>query len=344
MNTDHAPSAGFVDFKKVKSSVEMLQVLERYKLTETFKRNGDRLSGPCPIHKGKNPTAFRVSLDKNCFNCFGSCGRGGNVIDFVALMEEVDFRKAALLLQEWFMDGGVHGDAKRPEPRATKARHPERPTPAANNDETEASDADGTFNPPLTFQLKTLDITHRYLEERGLNSETRERFGLGYCNRGMLRGHIAIPIHNRDGQLVAYAGRWPGEPPEGNSKYKFPKGFHKSMEIFNIHRALQEDEALPLVVVEGFFDCFALWQAGIAKCVALMGSSISADQERLLCEALAPDGSIEILFDNDEAGNHGADQLLERLGGIVTTRIIRLPEGIRQPDDLDPDDIAEVFA
>ena len=344
MNTDHAPSAGFVDFKMVKTSVSMLQILEHYKLTETFKQNGERLSGPCPIHKGKNPTAFRVSPDKNCFNCFGSCGRGGNVIDFVALMEGVDFRKAALLLQQWFMDGVVHDDAKRPEPHATKARHPERPTPAANSDKPEASDADGTFNPPLTFQLKTLDTTHRYLEERGLNRETMERFGLGYCNRGMLRGHIAIPIHNRNGELVAYAGRWPGEPPEGNSKYKFPKGFHKSMEIFNLHRALQEDEALPLVIVEGFFDCFALWQAGITKCVALMGSSISSEQERLLCEVVAPDGSIEILFDNDEAGIHGADVLLNRLGQIVTTRIVRLPDGTRQPDDLHPDEIAEVFA
>lgn len=42
-----------------------------------------------------------MSLSKNCWNCFAKCG-GGNVFDFVAYMEKVDIRQAALLIQKWY--------------------------------------------------------------------------------------------------------------------------------------------------------------------------------------------------------------------------------------------------
>ena len=47
------------------------------------------------------PTSFRVTPSKNLYHCF-SCDAGGNVIDFVAAMEELEFREAATKLAEWF--------------------------------------------------------------------------------------------------------------------------------------------------------------------------------------------------------------------------------------------------
>ena len=42
-----------------------------------------------------------------------------------------------------------------------------------------------------------------------------------------------IPIHNKAHQLVAYAGRSiQGDEP----KYRLPPGFHKSKELFLLHR------------------------------------------------------------------------------------------------------------
>ena len=92
----------FVDFKAVKAAVSMLQVLEHYGLAESFKRSGNSLSGPCPLHGGQNRTQFRVSLDKNCWNCFGTCNGGGNILDFVAHKEGCSLREAALKLCDWF--------------------------------------------------------------------------------------------------------------------------------------------------------------------------------------------------------------------------------------------------
>jgi len=62
----------YVDFKAVKAAVSMLQVLEHYGPAAGFKRTGNSLSGPCPLHGGENRTQFRVSLEKNCWNCFGT--------------------------------------------------------------------------------------------------------------------------------------------------------------------------------------------------------------------------------------------------------------------------------
>jgi len=348
MNANQALANPFVDFKEVKANVSILQVLEHYNLVNTLKQTGDRLSGPCPIHNGANPTAFRVSISKNCFNCFGKCGRGGNVIDFVALKEGINFRDAALLLQEWFMNGKPARRPRRTRPTQRvreERRETESPTATADVEEDPPNQDEEvvTENPPLTFELKTLKADHPYLAERGLDQETIQHFGLGYCTRGVLRGHVAIPIHNPNGELVAYAGRWPGNPPDGKPKYKLPKGFRKSLEIFNLHRALQEPDDLPLVIVEGFFDCFALWQAGIAKCVALMGCSMSPEQEQLLAETLPDGGTIELFLDNDEAGHQGTEEVARRLLRFALVRSIDLPDGVRQPDELSEDEIAEVF-
>ena len=91
----------------------------------------------------------------------------------------------------------------------------------------------------MTFSLKNLDPGHPYLSARGLSKETIATFGIGYCSRGMLKGRIAIPIHDERGELVAYAGRFPGDEGlgEGEAIYTFPPNFHKELVVYNLHRA-----------------------------------------------------------------------------------------------------------
>ena len=106
--------ATWVDYKALKQRVKIHDVLGHYGLTEQLTPRGQNLVGACPIHKRTNRTQFHVSLVKNNFNCFGDCHGGGNVIDFVAKMEGVDIRAAALKLQEWFGSGaGEQGNGTR---------------------------------------------------------------------------------------------------------------------------------------------------------------------------------------------------------------------------------------
>ena len=153
-----------------------------------------------------------------------------------------------------------------------------------------------------------LDHDHPYLCERGLSPETIAMFGVGYCSRGMLTGWIAIPIHNVEGKLVAYAGRWPGDPPERTPKYRLPRGFRKSLELFNLHRAMMTDAGQPLVVVEGFFGCMNVWQAGHRRVVALMGSMLSRAQEELIVDAAGSGSKVILLLDEDEAAVRDAQR------------------------------------
>ena len=92
----------FVDFRDIRSRITMEQVLEHYGVLDKFTRNGSRLSGPCPIHNGTNPTQFRVDTEKNIWNCFSECKHGGNVLDFIAKKEDLSIHDAAIKACEWF--------------------------------------------------------------------------------------------------------------------------------------------------------------------------------------------------------------------------------------------------
>ncbi len=337
----------FVDFKAVKAAVTMLHVLERYGFAESFKRTGNSLSGPCPLHNGQNRTQFRVSLEKNCWNCFGTCNGGGNVLDFVARKEGCSLREAALKLSDWFQLP-TQEKSQRPEkdaagsPKTDAPPKAERPTKAAKPKRPDAEE-DGP-NKPLGFELQHLDAEHPYLLERGLSAETIREFSIGHCSKGSMTGRIVVPIHNAEGQLVAYAGRWPSKPPdEDTPKYKLPPGFRKAQEVFNLHRAMCEPHDTPLYVVEGFFDAIWLWQNGIRRVVALMGSALSPVQAALIQRIVTPDDRIVVMLDEDDAGRAGREKAVARLSLHCFVRTHQFAQEGQQPDALTADQIAELL-
>ena len=203
-------------------------------------------------------------------------------------------------------------------------------------------DEDGGENPPLTFSLTNLNPTHPYLAERGLEKETIEYFGLGYCSSGLMRGRVVIPIHNERGELVAYSGRYPGEPPEGRPKYLLPSGFRKSHVVFNLDRADASAKENGLVVVEGFFDVFRVWQAGFRHVVAIMGSALSEKQRDLLVASVGPSGEIALLLDQDDAGRTCLSQCLDELSPRVFVKALGLPNEGDQPDSLSNEQIQQI--
>src|SRR5579864_1659829 len=145
----------FIDFKAVKAAITMEQVLEHYSLIHQFKRRDDSLSGPCPIHKGSNPTQFRVSLSKNVWNCFSECKHGGNTLDFIARMENVSIHAAALKAVEWFKldPDAVSGDSETdPSDEAQTADKPAVSTPRRTPPPQEKA----APNAPLKFRLDKL--------------------------------------------------------------------------------------------------------------------------------------------------------------------------------------------
>lgn len=341
------PKNRLVDFRAVREAVTMEDVLSHYGLLDKMKRSGDSLSGCCPIHKGSNPTQFRVSVTKNLWNCFSECKHGGNVVDFISLMEDVSAYGAALKAIEWFKldPDRVYAEGEAPdEPSAPQRADetPGKPKAAKPAPRVETPPEGNAPNPPLKFRLDKLQRDHPYLTERGLTLETLVNFGVGFCAKGMMAGRIAIPIHDADGQVVAYTGRHVGEPPEGTPKYKLPPGFRKSLELFNLDRAKQESG--PLIVVEGFFGAMQLHQLGHRKVVALMGSSLSPAQEDLIRRHTDQHSQILVMLDEDDAGRGARDEIAARLAKFAFVRLHVFGTEGMQPEHLTAEQLAEVFA
>jgi len=304
----------WVDFKAVKSAVTMQMVLDRDGVN-WLRKNGEELRGRCPIHNGEGQSTFHAHSGKNAFHCF-SCKARGNVLDFVAAMEKCSVRDAGLRIQEWFsISPAETGESRKSQPESGGAGEP----PEANK--------------PLTFQLKGVDHEHEYLKARGITAETASTFGVGFFSgRGSMNGRAVIPIHNERGALVAYAGR---AIDDSEPRYKLPGGFHKSHVLYNLHRVTGQE----VIVVEGFFDCMKVWQSLHPFVVALMGSSLSEQQEQLLLRQFT---KVTLLLDGDNAGREAAASIAERLVHKIHVRIVDLPDG-QQPDQLDEQGIGRVL-
>ena len=188
----------------------------------------------------------------------------------------------------------------------------------------------------LTFTLKNVDTTHSYLRQRSITEETARTFEVGYFpGRGSMSEKVVIPIHNERGELVAYAGR---SIDNSEPKYKLPTGFQKSKELFNLHRALAATGE-QVIIVEGFFDCMKVHQAGFPNVVALMGSSLSDDQQKLFGAFKAA-----ILFlDGDDAGRGATRTISERLVRTMFVKVVDVPSK-QQPDQLSTEEIRKLLA
>ncbi len=113
---------------------------------------------------------------------------------------------------------------------------------------------------------------------------------------------------------------------DSEPKYKLPAGFRKSLEVFNLHRV---GECERVIVVEGFFDCMKVHQAGF-PCVALMGSALSVEQEETLFRRFK---RIILFLDGDDAGRKATNELLVEIWKHVPCIALVLADG-SQPDQM----------
>jgi hypothetical protein len=90
-----------------------------------------------------------------------------------------------------------------------------------------------------------------------------------------------------------------------------------------------------VVVVEGFFDCLHVHQAGLPCVVALMGCSLSHRQAQLL---QAHFQEVTLLLDGDRAGRSAGEAIAARLVSKLSVKLVEIPDG-RQPDQLSNDQI-----
>ena len=338
----------WIDYSKVREELDFAAVLAHYNID--YPTGREQVKVRCPFHDDDDPS-LSINLAKGIYQCFG-CDAKGNTLEFVTRMEGHDpedkqglhagAQAAIDLMGRDPADFGRSKAHQRPARKAAESpengkkgrKRPDsrkRPQTARSGDSAASGEAPSPRrNPPLELQL-TLDPEHPFLTARGISGAIVETFGLGYCGRGLMKGRIAIPIHDETGQLVAYAGRWADEElPDGTERYKLPKGFEKSLVLYNLHRAKQLGKR-HLVLVEGYWSVFRLHQAGIPV-ASLMGHSCSPEQA-----ALIPDAGfrfVTLLLDGDEAGRNALPEVVDVLARQVYVRALELPEG-EKPDSMD---------
>lgn len=175
-----------------------------------------------------------------------------------------------------------------------------------------------------------------YLLGRGISLQTAMTRRMGYAVNGKYRHRVIVPAYT-GGILYGYMARTilktcpvclapldscMCEPPY--KKVLQPDGGHPKMTLYNYDFVLRS-EAKRAIVMEGWGDALRLPLEGLA----LMGSSISPHQIRLLHALHLRGKEIIICLDGDEAGRSGAKKVTEALiSCMIPCKLAQLPDGV----------------
>jgi DNA primase len=322
-----------------------------------LKRQGREHVGLSPFNQEKSPSFF-VNDQKGFYHDFSS-GKHGDIFTFLMETEGLSFPEAVERLAE---EAGVRLPARDATPEVREAA--QRRAGAAEALEIAAAFFEAELKGPGGAAARA------YLAKRGLSPATIAEFRLGLApaSRTALRDHlraknvpaeaaleaglligpddggapydrfrdrVIIPIHDLRGRVVGFGGR--ALDPEAKPKYlNSPETplFRKSELLFNGHRAREAaHKESRLVLVEGYMDAIALWQAGFKPVVAALGTAFNEAHVQNLWK-LAPEPVI--CFDGDRAGLGAAHRAVDRV-------LPELKEGRSfwfafLPDGEDPDD------
>jgi DNA primase len=335
--------------ERVKQQADIVRVVGEY---VRLKKTGKDFSGLCPFHQEKTPS-FTVSPIKQIFYCFG-CGKGGDVFNFVMEMERCEFPDALRLVAE---KCGISIPKPKPSSPAERTQSSVRTTLVEMHREAQ------------TFFVKELQgtaegkLARAYLEDRGLDKTTIERFGIGYAPSGgdvllrhlkgkyaekllaesglvsrgeggrlfdRFRRRITFPIANESGKIVAFGCRALGDDQPKYLNSPETPIYSKSNVLYHLDRA---KEALRrsdfAVLVEGYMDAIAVARAGISNVVASCGTSLAEPQIKLLGRFTK---RVIVNYDPDTAGQAATERSISiLLEQDFEVRVLALP------DKADPD-------
>ena len=303
-----------------------------------MKKKGNNYFGCCPFHDEKT-ASFSLNEKKQIYYCFG-CGASGSVVNFLMQYERLSFPEA---IEELASMQGIR-------------------VPYTDNENNQIDQSKQIESRNIRRDLYTLmaKITnfyqqqlalstsidaHKYLEQRGLNTEIIARYKIGYApnssqlafqtivktkneaelydkagmsvnnDRGnrfdRFRGRIMFPIRDRQGNVIAFGGR---TIINDSAKYlNSPETpiFHKGFQLYGLYEALEANRnPKQLIIVEGYMDVVSLAQYGIDYAVAALGTATSEEHIKLLFRAT---DSVIFCYDGDNAGRNAAWRALNVL-------------------------------
>lgn len=341
--------------KFMQSSID--EVLNRSDIVDiassyvTLKRNGSDYVALCPFHREKTPS-FHISSDKQLYYCFG-CGTGGNVIDFIMKIENLDFVDTIKFLAE---RAGVTLEEEIYSPEIQK-KHDKREAILKMNKlaakryvgNLSGDDArcarEYAFSRGLTRDIiSTYGIGYAreswsdlvdFLKENGYKNEDIIDAGLAVKNEkgnvyDKFRNRLMFPIIDVRGNVIAFSGRALDDSPAKYMNSPETPVFHKGSNIFSLNIAKQYSAKDGLILVEGNMDAVSLYSFGFPNAVAGLGTALT-DQQAQLLKRYSP--LVYICYDNDEAGTKAAEKAIDILSAAGIKLKVLSYKDAKDPDE-----------
>ena len=313
--------------------------------------SGQNYKALCPFHVEKTPS-FHISTAKQVYKCFG-CGEGGDVINFVMKMENLDFMDAVrLLANRCGIDINFNIDEETKQKIELSKKYQDIHTEAAR------------FY--FSNLVKSKNRGYDYLRNRGLDDKTIKRFGLGYSQDswnslmdylieekgysqeellecGLIgkstktdkyydkfRNRVMFPIFDYRGNVIGFGGRVLDDslPKYLNSPDTLI--FNKRHNLYGLNFARKNLSSRTVILVEGYMDLISLYQYGIQIAVATLGTALTSQQARLIKRYA---DNVIISYDSDGPGTKASLRAIDILVEAgLSVKVLDLKDA-KDPDE-----------
>jgi len=320
--------------ERIKKDVDLAALLRAKGVN--LKKNGKSFFGLCPFHDDHNPS-LSINPLTNLWQCFG-CGAAGDVIRFVELFDQVDFKEAVKRLS----DNGFKATEK------SKSKKPYIKQPVLS------AKLIKLLNRVIEFYHTAFCEDARakeYLVNRKItNNAIFSDFKVGFANGTLLNtlpsegdifeqlkrigvlsekgnehfyGYVTFPLYDPSGNVNGIYGRCIDDMISGNvpDHLYLPGERHG---LFNRQAAKAHNE---IILTESVIDSLTLINAGIKKTIPCFGTNgLTPDHVRLLKQSGVK--TVYICFDADESGRMATESVSARLQAEnIRTHIVNLPDG-----------------
>lgn len=156
------------DIDEIKSRIDIVDLVSE---SVQLRRSGKNYTGFCPFHPNTRTPAFVVFPETGTWRCFGQCNEGGDIFGFLMKKEGWDFSETLSYLAE---KAGVELKPPTPQEQAAAEEH---------DNLRDLLEEAVTYYRHQLLNTPPGQAALSYLNQRGLNDETIEAFGLGYAPR-----------------------------------------------------------------------------------------------------------------------------------------------------------------
>ncbi len=333
--------------EEIKSRTDIVKVISDYIKVQ---QSGANYKGLCPFHGEKTPS-FYINTSKQIYKCFG-CGEGGDVINFVMKIENLEFMDAVKLLAK---DCGIEINTNMDEQSKIRMEKIKR----FQDINTEAA------RYYFSNLIKEKNYGYEYLRRRGLDDKTIKKFGLGYAPKAwsnlmdylISKGYekdtlvecglvtykkdgnkyydrfinrVIFPIFDYRGNVIGFGGRVLDDSLPKYLNSPDTLAFNKKYNLYGLNFARKNISDRTIILVEGYMDLISLYQYGVRNVCATLGTALTLEQGNLLKRYV---DTVIISYDSDDAGVKATLRAIDILVSVgINVKVLNLKD-VKDPDE-----------